>query len=112
MGNLKLQVYNFCFKNGHYMDKTLIQHLTTRYPLEDQCNNNYKTFRVKHEYARICIKYQWLDFLNKLSVSNSEILDTALENVHLQPFIGHFISSSSFVFVAYHLSYTCIIICW
>ena len=55
--------------------KTLIQPLTTRYPL-----------RVKHEYARIYIKYQLLDFLNKLSESNSEFLDSILENVHLQPF--------------------------
>ena len=49
----------------------------------------YETFKVNHECARICIKYQLLDFLNKLSESNSEFLDTILENVHLQPFIGY-----------------------
>ena len=43
--------------------KTLIQPLTTRYPLRRPI---YETFKVRHEYARICIKYQLLDFLNKL----------------------------------------------
>ena len=66
--------------------KTLIQPLTTRYPLRRPI---YKTFKVRHEYARICIKYQLLDFLNKLSESNIEFLDTILKNVHLQPFIGY-----------------------
>ena len=66
--------------------KTFIQPLTTRYPLRRPI---YKTFKVRHEYARICIKYQLLDFLNKLSESNGEFLDTLLENVHLQPFIGY-----------------------
>ena len=53
--------------------KTLIQPLTTKHPLRRPI---YKTFRIKHEYAWICIKYQLLDFLNKLSKSNSEFLDT------------------------------------
>ena len=66
--------------------KTLIQHLTTRYPLRRPI---YETFKVRHEYARISIKYQLLDFLNKLSESNSEFLDTILEFVYLQPFIGY-----------------------
>ena len=66
--------------------KTLIQPLTTTYPLRRRI---YETFKVRHEYARICIKYQLLHFLNKLSESNSEFLDTILENVHLQPFIGY-----------------------
>ena len=57
-----------------------------RYPLRRPI---YETFKVRHEYARICIKYQLLDFLNKLSETNSEFLDTILENVHLQPFIGY-----------------------
>ena len=34
--------------------KTLIQPLTTRYPLRRPI---YETFKVRHEYARICIKY-------------------------------------------------------
>ena len=58
--------------------------LTTRYPLRRPI---YETFKVKHEYARICMKYQLLDFLNKLSESNSEFLVTILQNVLLQPFI-------------------------
>ena len=49
--------------------KTLIQPLTTRYPLRIPI---YETFKVRHEYARICIKYELLDFLNKLSKTNSE----------------------------------------
>ena len=55
--------------------KTLIQPLTTRYPLRRPI---YETFQVRHEY-----------FLNKLSETNSEFLDTILENVNLQPFIGY-----------------------
>ena len=66
--------------------KTLIQSLTTRYRLRRPI---YETFKVRHKYARICIKYQLLDFLNKLSESNSEFLDTVLENVHLQPLVGY-----------------------
>ena len=66
--------------------KTLIQPLATRYPLRKPI---YETFKVRNEFARICIKYKLLDFLNKLSESNSEFLDTILENVHLQPFIGY-----------------------
>ena len=66
--------------------KILIQPLATRYPLRRPI---YETFKVRHEYARICIKYQLLDFLNKLSETNSEFLDTILENVHLQPYIGY-----------------------
>ena len=66
--------------------KTLIQPLTTRYPLRRPI---YETFKVRHEYARICIKYKLLNFLNTLSETNSEFLDTILENVHLQPFIGY-----------------------
>ena len=61
--------------------KTLIQPLTTRYPFRRPI---YETFKVRYEYARICIKYQLLDFLTKLSETNSEFLDTILENVHLQ----------------------------
>ena len=56
--------------------KTLIQPLTTRYSLRRPI---YGTFKVRHEYARICIKYQLLDYLNKLSESNSEFLDTILK---------------------------------
>ena len=67
--------------------KTVIQPLTTRYPLRRPI---YETFKVKHEYARICIKYQLLDFLNRPNVSNSEFLESIIENyVHLQPFIGY-----------------------
>ena len=66
--------------------KTLTQPLTTRYLLR---NLIYEIFRVKHEYARICIKYQLLDFLNKLSELNSEFLEKILENGHLQSFIGY-----------------------
>ena len=71
--------------------KTLIQLLTTcfYFPLRRPI---YETFKVRHEYARlarICIKYQLLDFLNKLSETNSAFLDTILENLHLQPFIGY-----------------------
>ena len=47
--------------------KTLIQSLSTRYLLRRPI---YETFKVTHESARICIKYQLLDFLNKLSESN------------------------------------------
>ena len=65
---------------------TLIQPLTTRHPLRRPI---YETLRVKYECARICIKYQLLDFLNKLSESNCKFLDTILDNVHLQPFIGY-----------------------
>ena len=53
---------------------------------------NY-TYNYTHDQLNtrhfICIKYQLLDFLNKLSETNSEFLDTILENVHLQPFIGY-----------------------
>ena len=66
--------------------KTLTQPLTTRYPLRRPI---YETFRVKHEYARICLKYQLLDFFNNLNELKSEFLDTILENVHLQLFIGY-----------------------
>ena len=66
--------------------KTLTQPLTTRYPLRRPI---YETFRVKHEYARICLKYQLLDFFNNLNEFKSEFLDTILENVHLQLFIGY-----------------------
>ena len=88
--------------------KTLIQPLTTRYPLRRPI---YETFRVRHEYARICIKYQLLDFLNKLSDSNSEFLNTILENVHLKPFVGYsrFITNH---LVSLHKYECCIINCY
>ena len=48
----------------------------------------YQTFRVNHEFARISLKYQFVYFLNNLSESSSQFLNTILEHVHIQPFIG------------------------
>ena len=64
-----------------------------------------------HQYARICIKYKLLDFLNKFSESNSEFLDTILENVNLQPFTDYnrFITNYLISFYKYEC---CIINCY
>ena len=83
LGGIEQATYIPAYFPSH---KSLIQPLTTRYLLRRPI---YESFKVKHEYARICIKFHLLDFLNKLSKSNSEILNTILENVHLQPFIGY-----------------------
>ena len=65
--------------------KTLIQPLTNRYPLRRPL---YQTFSVNHEFARISLKHQFVSFLNNLSESNSQFLNTILEHMHIQPFIG------------------------
>ena len=66
--------------------KTLIQPLTDRYPLRRPL---YQTFRVNHEFARISLKYQFVSFLNNLSETNSQLLNTILEHVQIQPFIEY-----------------------
>ena len=87
---LKLLKFFYKLSNNSlppYFDsyKILIQPLTDRYPLRRPL---YQTFRVNHEFARISLKYQFVSFLNNLSETNSQFLNTILEHVHIQPFIG------------------------
>ena len=110
---LKLMKFFYEFSNDSLpayfaLYKTLIQPLTTRYPLKRLI---YETFKVRHEYARICIKYQLLDFLNKLSETNSEFLDTILKNVHLQPFIDYSRLITNYLVSLYRYE-CCIINCY
>ena len=89
---LKLMKFFYKLSNdslpAHFASyKILIQPLTTRYPHRRPI---YETFKVRHEYARICIKYQLLDFLNKLSETNSEFLDTIIiRKCTFTAFIGY-----------------------
>ena len=81
---LKLLKFFYKLSNNSlppYFDsyKTLIQPLTDRYPLRRPL---YQTFRVNHEFARISLKYQFVSFLNNLSETNSQFLNTIFEHVH------------------------------
>ena len=54
--------------------------------LKDLSKNVLEQFLLSFNLDTV---YQLLDFLNKLSQTNSKFLDTILENEHLQPFIGY-----------------------
>ena len=90
-----LKVFKFYFKLSNnelplYFDEyiPLIEPITRRY---ERRQYFLETYRVNHEYAKICLKYQLVNLLNMVNeqyVNTNNMLQHSLTNVTLLSYIN------------------------